>query len=129
MQTGSQLLHVKNCPMGQMTKRRWRRGAESPEPSRLNLCCRPRKASDLDSPTFTPDSTSPVVKSRHNQALVTRVSVFLEIMSQISKDQTLDITFLSDIFSQNKCISILSIQSEESGPKEITQNNYQTTGL
>lgn len=33
-----------------------------------NLCCRPRKASDQDSLTFTPDFTWSVVNSRHNQA-------------------------------------------------------------
>lgn len=30
-----------------------------------NLCCTPEKASDQDSPTFTPDFTWSVVKSRH----------------------------------------------------------------
>lgn len=41
----------------------------------INLCCRPKKASDLDSPTFTPDFIRSVVKSRHNQAVMTWASI------------------------------------------------------
>lgn len=82
--------------------------------SDLHLCCRPRKASDLNCPTFTPDFTLSVVKSRQNQPLMTWVSMLLRRMLQVSKDQPLGIIFLSDIFSQkNICISVVSIQSEE----------------